>query len=146
MVLDGSPLPSIATHRIVLSFDIDGTMEFGDPPGPIPVALVAEFVAEGFVVGCASDRGRSTQEPLWRSHGIELHFTGGKHHLPHVRANFGADRYVHIGDTQVDRYYAGVAEFEFVSVHELMLPAPANSDTTAVADLHAALRAALLGL
>jgi hypothetical protein len=131
--------PDVSGVRVVVSFDIDGTMEFGEPPGPIPVAFVADLVAEGHVVGCASDRGRSSQAPLWHSHGVELHFVGGKHHLPEVRAAYRAERYVHIGDTHVDRHYAGLAEFEFVSVHDLDRPAIAD------ADCHATLRSVILG-
>ena len=39
---------------LVVSLDIDGTMEFGEPPGPITVALVRELVDAGFVVGCGA--------------------------------------------------------------------------------------------
>ncbi len=130
---------SASTRRVVVSFDIDGTMEFGEPPGPIPVAFVADLVAEGHVVGCASDRGRSSQAPLWEAHGIELHFVGGKHHLPEVRGAYRAERYVHIGDTHVDRHYAGLAQFEFVFVYDLDRPAITDADD------HAALRSAILG-
>ena len=41
---------------ILISFDIDGTLEMGDPPGPIPLALVRLAKERGYVVGSSSDR------------------------------------------------------------------------------------------
>ena len=56
---------------ILVSFDIDGTMEFGEPPGPVPASVVRDLVARGYVIGVASDWPRSSQQPLWARHGIE---------------------------------------------------------------------------
>jgi hypothetical protein len=104
---------------LVVSLDIDGTMEFGEPPGPITVTLVHELVTAGLVVGCASDRTRTDQASTWERHGLTLAFLGGKHHLDQVRVQFdGAHRYVHVGDTHVDEHYASLAGFEFVTVDE----------------------------
>jgi hypothetical protein len=112
----------LSTSRVgslVVSLDVDGTMEFGEPPGPITVALVHELVAAGLVVGCASDRTRDDQEQTWGAHGLTLQFVGGKHHLDRVRAQFdGAYRYVHVGDTHVDQHFAELAGFEFVNVDD----------------------------
>ncbi len=108
-----------ATRSSVLSLDIDGTMEFGEPPGPITVALVRQLVAAGLVVGCASDRTRTDQATTWEQHGLTMAFLGGKHHLHDVRTRYDdAHRYVHVGDTHVDQHYAGLAGFEFVAVDD----------------------------
>lgn len=107
----------------VVSFDIDGTMEFGDPPGPIAVALVKAMADLGHVVGSGSDRTRADQAGLWEAHGVDVHFVGGKHHLPEVRERFRAARYVHIGDTDVDAHFARVADFEFFWSHEFPMDA-----------------------
>ena len=40
----------------LLSFDIDGTLEEGDPPGPIGMDLVVRALEMGYVVGSSSDR------------------------------------------------------------------------------------------
>ena len=103
--------------RLLISFDIDGTMEFGDPSGPISADLVVRLVERGIIVGCASDKLRSGQAGLWGRHGVQPRFVGGKHHLLEVRQLFAADRYVHVGDTEVDEHYAMLAGFEFLSVH-----------------------------
>jgi hypothetical protein len=116
---------------LIVSLDIDGTMEFGEPPGPITVELVHELVAAGLVVGCASDRTRSDQEITWSTHGLTLAFLGGKHHLHQVRARYvDAHRFVHVGDTHVDEHYAGLAGFEFVTVDD---PAAALASLSALA-------------
>ena len=112
--------------RILVSFDIDGTMEFGDPPGPVPAEVARELVGRGYIVGVASDWPRSSQQPLWSRHGVEPEFVGGKHHLHEVKAQFRADRYVHVGDTDVDERYALLAGFEFLHVDELVEPVVAD--------------------
>jgi hypothetical protein len=33
--------------RVLLSVDIDGTLEVGDPPGPLPLALLRWSIADG---------------------------------------------------------------------------------------------------
>jgi hypothetical protein len=101
---------------VLISFDIDGTMEFGHPPGPVTVAFVRGLAVDGHVIGSASDRTRSDQSQLWELHGIEIAFVGGKHHLHEVRDRFPAERHVHIGDTHVDEHYARLAGFEFCSL------------------------------
>jgi FMN phosphatase YigB (HAD superfamily) len=97
----------------LISFDIDGTLETGDPPGCITMARVREALALGYIVGSCSDRTVSHQQRMWREHGIEVSFTVLKHHLERVRAEFAAEHYVHIGDTNIDRHYAEAAGFTY---------------------------------
>ncbi len=104
------------TAGLVVSFDIDGTMVFGHPPGPIEVGFVRAVLAAGHVVGSASDRTVADQSALWAAHALEVAFVGGKHHLHEVRDRFPAARYVHLGDTDVDAHYARLAGFEFIGV------------------------------
>ena len=99
---------------MLVSFDIDGTMRFGDPPGPITAELVRAVGAAGHVIGSASDRTRSDQTELWALHDIDVAFVGGKHHLADVRDRFPVERHLHIGDTHVDEHFARLAGFEFV--------------------------------
>jgi hypothetical protein len=98
---------------VLVSFDIDGTMAFGDPPGPVTVDFVRALAGAGHVIGSASDRTRNEQTSLWELHGVDVAFVGGKHHLHEVRDRFPADRHVHIGDSHVDEHYALLAGFEF---------------------------------
>lgn len=108
-----------APGSLLVSFDIDGTMTFGEPPGPVPVSFVQAAIDAGHVVGCASDRTRSAQLALWSAHGTVLQFAGHKHQLAALRERFpAAARFIHVGDTQVDERYAKAAGFEFWHIDE----------------------------
>ena len=98
----------------LVSFDIDGTLEVGDPPGIVAIALVRQLQGLGYVIGSCSDRPVSYQQQLWAGLGIEPDFTVLKHCLADVRAQFtAAEAYYHIGDTDVDHHFAQRAGFHF---------------------------------
>ncbi len=105
--------------RVLVSFDIDGTLEAGDPPGPITFALVAEVQARGCVIGSASDRTLSEQRAIWRQAGISVDFVCNKHRLSEHTSHFNCQRMLHFGDTPQDGYYARLAGFEFYDVADL---------------------------
>ena len=98
----------------LISFDIDGTLEMGDPPGLITLHMVRAIQALGYVIGSASDRPLSDQHRLWESHRMVVDFTVLKHRLAEVKARFQAEAYYHIGDTDMDRFLADRAGFHFV--------------------------------
>lgn len=98
---------------ILVSFDIDGTLECGDPPGPVPLAMVRRAKELGFIVGSSSDRTLGEQRHLWTIHDLAMDFVSHKHRLDEVRDRFGCVRHVHIGDTIMDEIYAGKAGFDF---------------------------------
>ena len=97
----------------LVSFDIDGTLETGDPPGPISIEVVRRARRQGHVIGSASDRTLSEQRIMWKRLGIDPDFVGQKHRLETIRDSFQCDRWIHIGDTNVDEHYATQAGFEF---------------------------------
>ncbi len=101
------------TAMILISFDIDGTLEMGDPPGPIPLALVRLAKERGYVVGSSSDRTLLDQQRLWDHHRIEVDFVSNKHRLHEVRAKFPVSRGIHIGDAIMDEISAHHAGFDF---------------------------------
>jgi hypothetical protein len=90
----------------LISFDIDGTLEVGNPPGYITIERVRKALELGYIIGSCSDWPVRWQQDLWKEHGIPVAFTVLKHHLDRVRAEFSAEQYVHIGDTDMDRYFA----------------------------------------
>ena len=110
----------------LLSFDIDGTLEEGDPPGPIGMDLVVRALEMGYVVGSSSDRTVAEQQKMWARRGLRVDFTGHKHHLNQVGARFRGHRLVHIGDTNVDEHYARLAGFEFHYAATLPTPGTAG--------------------
>lgn len=98
---------------VLLSFDIDGTLEDGDPPGPLSMALAREALERGYVVGSASDRTLREQTKMWARRDIVPDFVSHKHTLEVIAERFPARRRVHIGDTDIDAHYARLAGFEF---------------------------------
>jgi hypothetical protein len=103
---------------VLLSFDIDGTLEDGDPPGPLSMEHARDALARGYVVGSASDRTLGEQSRMWERHGIEAHFVSNKHTLVLIAERYPALRRVHVGDTDNDARFAEQAGFEFIHVEE----------------------------
>ncbi|MGD9797954.1 MAG: HAD family hydrolase [Acidimicrobiia bacterium] len=104
---------------ILVSFDIDGTLETGDPPGPVTLEMVRRAKSLGYVIGSSSDRTVAFQRTMWAAHEVEVDFVGHKHHLSDIVARFECERLIHIGDTSVDEHYATLAGLEFVWVDQL---------------------------
>jgi hypothetical protein len=99
--------------RVVVSFDIDGTLEMGDPPGPIGADFVRRTQEGGCIIGSCSDRTIREQSDVWELAGIVPDFVVVKKGLNQVREQFSSERFVHIGDTQIDAHFAEQAGFEF---------------------------------
>jgi hypothetical protein len=98
----------------LVSFDIDGTLEIGDPPGIVTIAAVRTAQRLGYLVGTCSDRPLAHQRQLWQRLSLNPDFTVLKHRLAEVKASFTAAAYYHIGDTDVDEHFAGLAGFRFL--------------------------------
>ena len=108
--------------RILISFDIDGTLEVGAPPGPLTMDMVRIAQQKGFLIGSCSDRTLGGQRAVWDQHDIPVHFVAWKHMLPDVKVQFEADVYYHIGDHEdLDRQNALRAGFEFLWPDEAIL-------------------------
>jgi FMN phosphatase YigB (HAD superfamily) len=104
---------------ILISFDIDGTLEIGDPPGVLTMEMVRRVQQRGFLIGSCSDRPPSGQQAIWDQHNIQVDFVIPKHMLSEIKARFEAEVYYHIGDREdLDKKYALEAGFEFLWPHE----------------------------
>ena len=73
---------------ILISFDIDGTLEVGDPPGILTMEMVRRAKEKGFLIGSCSDRPMSGQQAIWDQHNIPVDFVVSKQMLPDVKAKF----------------------------------------------------------
>ena len=114
-----SPPPGLPDRAAVLiSFDIDGTLTCGDPPGAITFHMVRHARRLGCIVGTGSDRPTSHQRAMFDAEGLDMDFVGHKHLLHEAKSRFSADHYLHIGDTEDDRFYAERAGFRFLHVAE----------------------------
>ena len=108
---------------ILISYDIDGTLEVGDPPGPLTMDMVRMTKAKGFLIGSFSDRPLSAQRAIWAAHGIEVDFVLPKRvdMLAELKTKFEAELYYHIGDREdLDKRYAESAKFAFLWPDEAM--------------------------
>jgi len=108
---------------LLISFDIDGTLEVGDPPGLVSVDMVRQCKRLGHLVGSCSDRPVSFQQQLWQRLDIAADFTVLKHRLADLKSKWHADEYFHIGDTDLDHFVAGEAGFRFFRADATMLEA-----------------------
>lgn len=113
--------PGVA--RYLVSFDIDGTLEVGDPPGPITLEVVRSFQRAGHLIGSSSDRTLGEQRSMWNRNEIEPDFVGHKHRLETLRS-FACSRFIHIGDTLTDLQFAAAAGFHFWYAADLPLLHP----------------------
>jgi hypothetical protein len=104
---------------ILVSLDIDGTLEGGDPPGPVPLEFVRRASALGALVGSSSDRVLADQREFWRAGQVRVNFAVLKQHLPGLPARYPGRRYLHVGDSMMDEYYAGLGGFEFWNARSL---------------------------
>jgi hydroxymethylpyrimidine pyrophosphatase-like HAD family hydrolase len=100
--------------KVLISFDIDGTLEVGDPPGPVTLDMVRRARESGCIIGTCSDRPLSAQQELMDGHNIQVDFVSLKHKLGEVMASFEAERYYHTGDTELDQQFALRAGFDFI--------------------------------
>jgi len=105
----------------LISFDIDGTLEVGDPPGGITMEMVRQLKDLGYLIGSCSDRTVSEQRRIWRDNGIKVEFTVLKHRLEEVKEQFTADEYYHVGDTEADRRASLQAGFDFLPVEDAVI-------------------------
>ena len=121
----GGEIPLIPVHTCspsdkdlpdLISFDIDGTLEFGEPRGSITMDFVRAVQRKGCIIGSCSDRPLSYQQTMWQKHGVVTDFTALKQNLDDVKSRFKAESYIHIGDTDVDEFFAGKAGFLFIKV------------------------------
>ena len=103
---------------ILLSFDIDGTLELGEPPGGVTVEMVRRAHDLGYLVGSCSDRALSSQRAIWEQINITPAFVASKHQLSDVLSQVAADAYYHIGDRDTDFQFAKEAGFGFWWAHE----------------------------
>ena len=104
---------------MLVSFDIDGTLEMGDPPGPLSADFVRRTQQSGSLIGSCSDRTVREQSAMWDAAEIVPDFVVVKNQLGSVREQFASERYIHIGDTHVDAHFAGLASFQYIFVLDL---------------------------
>ncbi len=106
----------------VVSFDIDGTLESGGPPGAVTRAHVLHQRELGHLIGSASDRTVTDQRRIWQALEIEPDFVVLKHRIAEVREMFPTVvEFWHVGDGRMDMYFAKEAGFTYFEPGEFSL-------------------------
>ena len=86
----------------------------------------------GFIVGSASDRTLGEQTTHWARSGVEVDFVSLKHRLMELKDRFPDGPHLHIGDTELDRWFATQAGFGFRWVGDL----PSDGSLVWLLDYH----------
>jgi len=108
--------------RVVIGFDVDGTLECGWPPGVIKLASVLALKRRGFIVGVIGAYERVPEKVL-RS----LDFAYGGHpnkprYLREVVERFGPDLMIYVGDEDRDRDACAAAGVVYVRPEDFRVP------------------------
>ena len=87
---------------VVLVFDVDGTLEVGSPPGPIPIRVLYELKRRGFIVGIIGNYHRIIHRC------IDFHFCLQGHPVKHISLRrviemFNPDLVIYVADEDRDR-------------------------------------------
>ena len=82
--------------------------------------MVRQLQNDGYIIGSCSDRPVPAQKQIWERYEIEPSFTVLKHQLDSVKSALPAAVYCHIGDTDLDKHYANLSDFEFRYMYEVV--------------------------
>lgn len=104
----------------VISFDVDGTTIWGNPPGPITPEMIKVEIDKGNHVVGGSNHGIPQQDAEFRAHGIKLLMVCQKVGLSKAKEKWmNAGRYIHVGDSiNDDGRAAKAAGFEYMTPEE----------------------------
>jgi SAM-dependent methyltransferase len=96
-----------------IGFDRDGTLWYGDPPGPITKEHLKKAKAKGYVIGGSSGQSAQEQERQWRENNLEPNFVVTKSELPRLKDRF--TKLIHVGDAQDDAEWAEKAGAHYMA-------------------------------
>ena len=104
---------------MIISLDIDGTLEVGDPAGSVSIEEVKGLRDMNAIIGSCSSNPIHEQEETWREIGIEPDFMVTKDYLNIVKKFYpNADIFYHFGDLiGLDDVVAEQAGFTFINVN-----------------------------
>jgi len=84
------------------------------PLDPVTLEMVRTERETGCIIGTCSDHPLSVQKELMERQDIQMDFVSLKHELGEIRAAFEAERYYHVGDSELDGLFAIRAGFDFL--------------------------------
>jgi len=87
-----------------IGFGCDGTLWYGDPPGPIEKWHLEKAKAKGYIIGGSSGQSVEEQRRQWGQNGLEPGFVVTKSELSQLPGRF--DELIYVGDAQDDAEWA----------------------------------------
>ena len=109
--------------RVLVAFDVDGTLTCGSPPGPIEPRLLRELKKAGFTVGIVGNYERALKVVA----GLDFYLEGDPfkaENLARVASAFKPCLAIYVADLPSDREAALKAGFIYVSPRDLPLSLP----------------------
>jgi len=98
---------------VVITFDVDGTLECGEPKGPIKLDILRKLKEEKFTVGIVG----AYQKVQKHIGNLDFYFGGDPHkieHLSKVREMFKPRLALYVADRESDRAVALKTGFTYV--------------------------------
>jgi len=100
------------------AFDRDGTLEWGNPPGPITKGHLGRTRALGYAIGGSGGQAAQEQERNWQENRSKPDFVVYKGDLPSLRGRF--TELTHVGDREDDLNWARKAGARYMTPGEFM--------------------------
>jgi hypothetical protein len=100
------------------AFDRDGTLEWGNPPGPITREQLERTRALGYAIGGSGGQVAEEQERNWRENEIEPDFLVYKGDLSSLSEKF--TEFTHVGDAEDDINWARMAGARYMRPEEFI--------------------------
>lgn len=98
---------------IVFAFDVDGTCETGNPPGPIPLNNLLVLKNRGHVVGIISGSLARVKNVLGDQ--LDFYLAGSKAgEMVRVAQHYVGEAKIYVGDSPTDMVAAKIAKWGFV--------------------------------
>ncbi len=107
--------------NIVLIFDVDGTLEVGDPPGPIPLSVLSYLKEKGFIVGIVGSWAKIPKEILSK---LDFYYPGHPEKpkwLSEVCKKFNPIIAFYIADEERDREACREARVTYIRPEDFRL-------------------------
>ncbi len=101
-----------------LAFDRDGTLMWGNPPGPISPEHLRKARRLGWAIGGSGGQEPEEQRGNWQAHGLEPDFAVHKRDLATLKAQY--ETVTHIGDALDDRQRAELAGVGYMFPHHFV--------------------------
>lgn len=100
------------------ALDLDGTLAWGDPVGPITRDHLLMLQAMGYVIGSSSGKTADEVLPKWRANGFEPAFFIHKDELAKLKPDY--DEITHVGDLPHDVRAAQQAGVNYMTPQEFV--------------------------